>query len=98
MSGSELVHYMDICMDGDGNYYFGIRDEYAYALLAKANTAILGQGKDVTRYGKDAKLNGYIYITYHIDTTDGYVLRKQDKVKVSVTIPKKDWNRLSANK
>lgn len=94
LDGSDLAQSLDICRDDYGNYYVAVYDGYAGALLYWANKKIIAEGKDVTKYGKDVKLDGYVYITYNITTKDGYVIPKKDKVKVSVVIPKSDWTRL----
>ena len=91
---SELAQRMDICKDADANYYFGVNDDWAYDILKEANSKIFAEGKDVTKYGRDAKLDGYVYITYRITTKEGYEFMKEDKVKVSIVISKTDWERL----
>ncbi|MGN0384834.1 MAG: hypothetical protein ACI4EX_03030 [Lachnospiraceae bacterium] len=94
LDGSDLAQNLDICRDDYGNYYVAVYDGYAGELLYEANQKIIAEGKDVTKYGKDAKVDGYVYITYNIITKEGYVIPKKDKVKVSVVIPKSDWTRL----
>ena len=91
---SDLAKKLDICKDAHDNYYLCVNDYWAYEMLKEANSKIIAEGKDVTKYGKDAKLDGYIYITYKITTKEGYVIPKKDKVKVSIVIPKNDWERL----
>ena len=94
LTADELPYHLDICYDKDGLYYLAVDDEYAFDLLYAANAKIKEEGKDVTKYGKDAKLDGNIYLSYKITTKEGYVIEKTDKVKVSIVIPKSDWTRL----
>lgn len=94
LDGSNLAQNLDIGRDDYGNYYLAVDDSYAVDLLYAANEKIVKEGKDITKYGKDAKVDGYVYITYNIITKEGYVIPKKDKVKVSVVIPKSDWTRL----
>ena len=94
LTADRLPYNLDICYDEDGLYYLAVDDYYAYDLLYEANAKIIAEGKDVTKYGKDAKLDGNIYLSYKITTKEGYVIEKTDKVKVSIVIPKSDWTRL----
>ncbi|MGN0384835.1 MAG: hypothetical protein ACI4EX_03035 [Lachnospiraceae bacterium] len=94
LTADELPNNLDICYDEAGSYYLAVDDYYAYDLLCAANAKIIAEGKDVTKYGKDAKLDGNIYLSYKITTKEGYVIEKTDKVKVSIVVPKSDYNRL----
>lgn len=97
IAGSELVNHMDIGRKVYGSYYLSMDDSAAFDLLSKKNADILASGKDVTKYGRDAKISGYLYVTYNLTTPEWYHIQKKDKVQVSITIPKSDYNRLKAS-
>ena len=71
-----------------------VSDYTAYRLLKEANAKTIAEGKDVAKYGRDVKLDGYLYIDYYITTQDEERIIKNDKVKVSIVIPKSDYNDL----
>lgn len=98
LNGSDLAQCLNICWSDSNHYYLAISDYKAYLLLKEANAKIIAEGKDVAKYGRDAKLDGYIYIDYYITTQDEKRIIKNDKVKVSIVIPKSDYNDLIPTK
>ena len=93
---TDIANTLSIGKDNAGNYYFAVQDYAAYLLLKTANASLIGK-KDadyISKYGRNGKVSGYLYVTYNLTTPEGYVIPKRDKVKISVEIPRSDWTML----
>ena len=96
LNGAEIGNYLNVCYDEAGNYYLAIEDTEAYKLLVKANIKTL-EKNDYTKCSADGKVSGYIYVKYNLVTVDGYVIPKEDKIKVSIVIPKNDYSKFNVD-
>ena len=95
LNAADLAYSLCIGQDSYGSYYLAVCDDDAYSILCAANAKVLAEGKDVSKYGKDGKVDGTIYVSYRLTTKEGYKIDKTDKVKVSIVVPKTDYKRLT---